>query len=361
MKKTLLLTIDFPPHTGGVAHYLSALADFYSKEIVVIAHPVFGEKESDQIRKGKVIRQSLFFRFVWPKWSKTLFLLLKNNEYHQILVSHVLPLGTAAYFAKLITKKPYLVIVHGMDIRLAKQFFWKRFLVGLVLRGAKLVITNSIDLQTEVERSFRVKKTVVLYPCLTHINQCLQKIPHKGIRLLTVSRLVARKGHLRVLDALIKLKESQKLKDITYTIIGYGEMKTLLQKKIDAQGLQNSVQIHSSITDEELAQWYAKSDIFIMPVVHDLVDKEGFGLVFLEAALFGLPSITTNMPGVDEAVIDHQTGLLLEDGDISALAQAILNLAQNRELRDQLGTQAADRAKKVFSCEKQFEVLKPYL
>ena len=61
-------------------------------------------------------------------------------------------------------------------------------------------------------------------------------------------------------------------------------------------------------------------------------------MVYLEAAAYGVPSIATRMSGVDEAVLDKQTGLLVEDGNIEALAGSILSLANDQVLREQFGS-----------------------
>jgi phosphatidylinositol alpha-1,6-mannosyltransferase len=120
------------------------------------------------------------------------------------------------------------------------------------------------------------------------------------------------------------------------------------------------VVFHGKVDDVEKGKLYARADLFVMPVGDDPIDKEGFGLVFLEAAQYAIPSLTTNVTGVNEAVVDGKTGIVLPSQDAERLAKAILELSENRDFRIRLGMGAYDHAKK-FTCEEQFGKLKPYL
>ena len=128
------MTIDFPPRQGGVARYLDALASYFKDEIFVITTPEQGSKEFDEAAAYQVERQALLGKFVWPKWLSALDLLMKRKkDFDMVLVSHVLPLGTAALVSRAWTRKPYIVFVHGMDIALAKKSRRKRWLAKKVL------------------------------------------------------------------------------------------------------------------------------------------------------------------------------------------------------------------------------------
>jgi glycosyltransferase involved in cell wall biosynthesis len=343
--KTLLYTTDYPPNRGGVARYLQALVAFFGERIVVRVVP-------------KDIRW-------WTAAWKTFCPGQDKMFFDQIMVSHVLPLGTAAMVSGWFTRKPYIVIVHGMDVGMAKRNWTKRFVVGLVLRQAKLVVANSRALETEVRKDFGVTRTIVVYPCLEIPIPGLGKIPRPGIgvgeiKLLTVARLVPRKGHLRVLDALDRLRRKHPELKIVYTIVGDGPMRAAIESRLRELQLTN-VTIVPDATDGQLAAYYASADIFIMPVVVDSTDREGFGMVYLEAAAYGVPSIATKMPGVDEAVLDGETGLLVPDGDLAALAEAVYRLATDGSLRHRLGEAAGQRAASEFTCKTQLSKLEPLL
>ncbi|MBM5789491.1 glycosyltransferase family 4 protein [Candidatus Parcubacteria bacterium] len=344
MNRLLLVTLDYPPNRGGVARYLGRLAEFLGDRLQVASSP------SDLLGT------------VWPSWMKSVRLLIRRRgEYDIALVSHLLPLGTAAMVAGWITKKPYIVIVHGMDVRLASRNGWKRVLAGRILQGARVVVANSSALAREVTARFAAS-SVVVYPCVENIETSLQtprREPHT-FGILTVGRLVARKGHLSVLRALARLKQEGRIGAFRYDIVGDGPLRAEILQTADQLGV-NEVMVHADTSDETLAEFYAGADLFVMPVLDDPIDKEGFGLVFLEAAAYGVPSVASRIEGVDEAVLDGQTGLLVKPGDVAELANALARLVADAAFRERLGLHARMRTKEEFTCAVQCKKLVPYL
>lgn len=342
MPRILLYTIDYPPQRGGVARYLSTMAEYFGSEMDVAV-------PEERHRR-------------W--WTIALDLIARRSTYRTIVVSHVLPVGTGAMLAKIVTRRPYVVVVHGMDVGLAKRNALKRLVAWMVLRGAKAVVANSVALEKEVRDAFGVERTVVVYPTVAQTPPNLplagEETRRGGLRVLTVARLVPRKGHLRVLEALVRLRERYPDLLVTYTIVGDGPMREEIKAGANERGLTN-VTIVTDATDTDLASHYASSDVLVMPVVRDDEDREGFGMVYIEAASYGVPSIATHMPGVDEAVVNGQTGILVPDGDIAALADAVYGLASDPERRRQLGEAARRRVSETFVPDVQFSKLTPIL
>ncbi|OGL66496.1 hypothetical protein A2856_02275 [Candidatus Uhrbacteria bacterium RIFCSPHIGHO2_01_FULL_63_20] len=375
MPRLLLLTPDFPPRRGGVARYLDAFASFFRDSITVVAAPEIGSEAFDASCGYRVVRTQLVVKWFWPRWIPMFAeLVRRSDEYDIAVVSHVLPSGTAAWIASHFTKRPYVVIVHGLDVGLAKRHPWKRLLAGVVLRDAKGVIANSKALERDVRESFRVERTVVSYPPLrtngwlgvgtppggpqrsedTTGGETPRQDPF-GLRLLTVSRLVRRKGHLRILAALKLLRDSGRGEAVSgYRIVGAGDMEGAMRETIDEFGLSDLVTFMREVSDDELGQLYEWADLFVMPTSANGADREGFGMVYLEAASYGVPSLASNLPGVDEAVIDGDTGVLVSDGDVNALAGTIFRLHADRTELSRLGANARERAARDFTVEKSF-------
>lgn len=358
MKKVLILTPDFPPNRGGVARYLWALADYFSDRVTVVTSVEGAAREKPFIVK----ELRLLNKAVWPKWMKSVLLLWKSASlYDTVIVSHVLPFGTAAMVAGWLTKKPFVVIVHGMDIRLAVGNKIKKLVASRVLRHARKVITNSKALGHEVKNHFGVMSPITVYPCITGLSGASSHKKNNGLlRILTVGRLVERKGHAQTLEALARLKKEKRLPLFRYDIVGDG----LLFDEIRALANQlqlDEVFLHGAVDDHTLSTFYESADLFVMPVMDHPTDKEGFGLVFLEAAAHGVPSISTNIKGVDEAILDGVTGVLVEPANARELENAIVRLATDVELRQKLGTAAKLRVMQDFTCKKQFNKLEAYL
>jgi phosphatidylinositol alpha-1,6-mannosyltransferase len=359
-KKLLLITPDFPPMEGGVARYLSLLSTYLKDEIEVLCEPHPAWQSFDPAAGYPVFRSPLLFHWIYPRWWKSVRILKSyRDRYRLILTSHVLPFGTAAMVAKKTTGTPYIVFVHGMDVRLALTSSRKKALAQKVLKNARLVVANSEALAQEVARIFGVREILVVYPCLP--GQPLPTKPESDgkFHLLTVARLIKRKGHAQVLTALSLLRR-QGREDMIYHIVGEGPEKATLREMASELALGSQVIFHGQVDDKTRGDLYARADVFVMPVADDPVDKEGFGLVFLEAAQYALPSITTNVTGVTEAVVDGETGIVLPNQDPERLARAIVELASHESLRMKLGLGAYDRSA-TFTCEEQFGKLKAYL
>lgn len=366
----LLITPDFLPSRGGVARYLGLFAEYFHDRLRVIASPI--EKgtllppSNSPLGQGggttyPIERKPLLSKRIWPRWFTSVRILIKESKsYRCVITSHVLPFGTAAMVAKRFTKKPYIVITHGMDVRLALRS--KKSLTSRVLSNAYLVIANSNALAQELQQEFGLKNILTIYPCVDpKFVQRATNVASETFRLVSVSRLIDRKGHERVLQALALLKLNGSLLNFRYTIIGDGPMRQSLESLSIELDLASQVIFKGDLSDTDLQACYADADVFVLPVKNDPIDKEGFGMVYLEAAAYGVPSIATNMSGVNEAVLDGETGILVPDGNIEELSRALYQLAISEELRAKLGNAARARVLSTFTPKEQFSKLEPYL
>lgn len=326
MERFLLPTPDYPPKRGGVARYLSALVSTFPEAIVPLVWKSFPSYR-DMLREF---------------WNR-------RKDFDVLLTSHVLPIGTAALMFRLISGKSYDVILHGLDFDAARSVPRKRFAMKAVLHFARRVFANSQSLTDEVS-AFAHRSCEVMYPCITdefiEAADVLVRAPNPdAIRLLTVGRLVSRKGHMKVLEAMKSIPNS------TYTIVGDGPMKKQILDAIKECDFESRVTLLQHVSDGKLPEVYATHDIFLMPSTKSDSDREGFGIVALEAGLFGLPVIATNQPGVDEAVIQGRTGLLIDD-TVADLAKAIVELANDESLRHRLGRNGRERVIGEFTRER---------
>jgi glycosyltransferase involved in cell wall biosynthesis len=163
-------------------------------------------------------------------------------------------------------------------------------------------------------------------------------------RILSVGRLVPRKGHTYLIEAVKKLVAEGM--DIKLVIVGFGPEKESLTKQ--AKGL--NFEIRSELSEEEVNLEYGKADIFVLPSITDAQgEKEGLGLVSLEAMSFNVPVVAFDNGGVGEVVIDGKTGILLPEKDVDGLASAIKRLLADQALRQKLTAQATAYAKATFA------------
>lgn len=171
--------------------------------------------------------------------------------------------------------------------------------------------------------------------------------PSAGSRpptMLTVSRLHpgdAYKGIDLVLRALPTIAE--RLPDVRYVVVGEGTDRGRLEAIAAANGVSSRVDFRGRLSDEALARAYCESALFVLPST-----GEGFGIVFLEAAFFGRPSLAARAGGAAEVVLDGATGALIEAGNVDALAQKAIHLLSQPALLDEMGHRAHTRLHEVF-------------
>ena len=168
--------------------------------------------------------------------------------------------------------------------------------------------------------------------------------------LLTVSRLVPRKGHLTVIESLPQIRDA--VGDVSYLIVGDGECLPSLQQAVAQRDLQDHVIFAGKVPAADLRGYYTLGEIMVMPS-YDItgMPTEGFGLTFLEANCCGLPVIGSRTGGIPDAVDHGLTGLLVPPRDPRALAQAAIRILTEPGLATRMGEFGQRRAREMFRWE----------
>ena len=164
--------------------------------------------------------------------------------------------------------------------------------------------------------------------------------------IITLARLEKRKGHIQIIETVKKLK--LKFSTIQYIIAGVGPEKSNLKKIVEKYDLSSNVYFAGLVNESQKKYLFENADLMVMPTLDESEKRsiEGFGIVYLEAAFFGIPSIASNIGGTPEAVLHNKTGIIIEDFD--NLYQSIYKLLSNKKLKKQLGENAQERAINEF-------------
>ena len=168
-------------------------------------------------------------------------------------------------------------------------------------------------------------------------------IPENVPAVACVAHLADKKGQATLVNAVALLKG--KWPEIRCCLVGDGENMALLKKLTMDLGIENNVLFLGYRMDS--VSIMNAMDIFILPSL----GKEGMALVLLEAALLGLPSVCSNIPGNDEVVIDGTTGLLFTPGNESELAQKIDTILSDVPLRNLMAITARERSEHLFTID----------
>lgn len=372
MKSVALITLEYPPHVGGIATYLSRLVECFPHGTIHVLAPEDRKKDThiwDVHSETPIYRRQLLSRFVRPRWLPALYWtdwLWRKEKPSLILVSHLLPMGKIARLMKKHRGVPYAVIIHGMDVALAMEAGGKKLAEAkAVLAEAKLVIANS-GYTAQLVAGLGVPKdrlTIVRpspnFP--TFMTAPVEKaaalrsrygIAFDDFLVLTAGRLVPRKGFATAIEAMAGLRERGK-DDVKLLVVGDGPERKKLEKLAADKGLADRVKFAGSLPDEEMPAAFAACETFAMVPKSEGADVEGFGIVYLEANLMGKPVIGSRAGGVPDAVLDGKTGLLVEPGDAKGLADAIVRLRDDAELRQRLGNEGQRRVREEFGWKRQ--------
>lgn len=328
-KKELLLTLEFIPEVGGVATYLSGLFRNFPIGSLKILAPISGDIHYPH----QVLREDFFYKRFWPRWLKIFFKLMELNRHEKIsrlYISHVLPLGYVAYLLKIICRIPYVIFFHGLDVRFAGANRWKKYWTRNIINRAEAVIANSEYTKKEILKIIvpRYRAIEVIAPSPKFFGN--MALRDKELLIISVARLVPRKGLDIALKSFAKIKEQ--IPEIKYFIVGDGPERGLLYSLIDSLSLKESVRLLGAVPDATLSELYGRASLFLFPVREFSDDVEGFGIAPLEASAHGVPVVASKIGGVEEAVNDGVTGILVPPGNVDALTEASIFILKNPAL-----------------------------
>jgi phosphatidyl-myo-inositol dimannoside synthase len=358
MTNRLFISIDFPPEKGGIQNYVYGLVSHLDPmKTVVLTSNRLGEdvyKEFDGKQSFPTYRIGFSNKVSIVKQVVQLFVLFfsiwsikRNHHIKELHFGNIMPIGLVGPFASKWLKVKFYPYIHGLDFLESKTNPLKYKLLNYSLKHATKIICNSnytknVLIQSGIDES----KLMVIHPGI-HANLQSKKLHKEAVLtkyqlqdkfvLLTVGRLVVRKGHDKVLEALKELVQDNP--DIRYIICGKGPEREKLEAQTKKLQLEKFVIFTGAIDQNELEALYEAADLFIMlnRELKEQGDVEGYGIVFLEAGMHKLPVIGGNNGGVPDAVVNGTTGYLVNATDIQEVVNTIQMLQQDKRLIKEIG------------------------
>ncbi len=347
MTPYVLLTEFFPPEHGGIQATLGLLVAWLGGQVTVIS-PQLSERQ-----ENRVVR-SLFSGSTWPRWWWLVGWLRAAKKAG--LTTAIFGHFSAAVIAGLVAKRffglRYVVLIHGQDLLSERKRWLTRFLIGPTLRQADFIGVNSAYVEKLV-LAFEVPSTRIVqtHPFVKTADLLSNLETTAGHRLITVSRLVPRKNIGSLLCAVAELKK--RFSDITLEIVGDGPEAEKLKAWATELNLGEAVTFHGAVG--EMTKWrlLKNANVFVMaPTIRSGgADIEGLGLVYLEAAACGLPVVASNTGGVSDAVIDGQTGLLVDPNNLLALVEALEKILLNPDQAKNYGRAGRELVRSEFTAQ----------
>ncbi len=342
-------TADFPPIEGGistVALSLSRELTALGHDVTVIAPKLPGAEETDRIEEAAIIRFAGYglgwLRLfpmgltAWPHIRRADLILGINVAYGGIL----------GWLASRRRNVPYVAFAYGYEfLKFTKRGVMARILNAVYARARVIVSISRFTTERLVEFGAPPDRIETIFPGAPR-NRIVSADAVQRIRkrmaldrervILAVGRLIERKGHLTLVRAFAKVQSQ--FPDTALIIVGQGPQIGAVTREAIRLGVRENVILPGVLPDNEVAALYAACDVFALPTgVGAQGQVEGFGLVFTEAHAYGKPVVAGRSGGVEDAVVDGETGLLVDPDDADAVAGAIAKLLGDPELAARFG------------------------
>ena len=354
----LIVTRSFPPDAGGMQNLMWGLTNSLAKHHMV---KVFADQSESKTLDEKVSYS--IDRIGGPKlirkYRKAYFVndFIKNNKNIKgIIADHWKSLELIK------TKKKKFCLIHSKEINHDKGSMLNRRVLN-VLNSVDYVVSNSeYTKNLAINCGVNSDKIIVINPGVEPLKQLSKNIlfevedllQNKSPRLITVSRLDKRKNHEKIIMSLRNLK--QLYPNIIYTCIGHGEEEENIKKLVNELNVENHVLFFKNISQELKNALLAKSNLFVMPSIIYKKSVEGFGIAYIEAAQYGIPSIGGKDGGASDAILDKETGIICDGNNLDDIYSSIDLMLKNNTYKN--------FSKKTLEFAKKFEwnnIIKKYL
>ncbi len=340
----VLMTFDYPPSRGGIQHYAERLATELKAlglPTIVVAPQQAGANAYDASAKATVRRFSgrNVLRFVMAafQFARARVAIRDRNT----IALSWRPAIAAAIFPRAI-RGSLTVLVHGTELEVAPGSCREQ-LLRFVFSRADRVIANSACVADRTRILGFARDVEVIRPGVDE--RPAGRTPSATPTVLFVGRLISRKGIDRLIAAIALLRE----RNIALHVIGEGPLRPALEAQARDLGVADRVSFAGAVDDAARDRAFANAWCFAMPSRAEGGDIEGFGIVYLEAAIAGLPAIGGRGSGAEDAIVDGVTGLLVDGNDPQAIAGAVSALIDDPERAAAMGRAGRERALRDFS------------
>lgn len=362
----LVVSRTFFPETGGIQEYVYNRCSQDPDQIILLTSACSGDRAFDQAQSFPIVRWqmpalkqlgqfasllkqvlNMFWQVVWGV------LLYQRYHYRSIEWCHGYDFPALLVLSYLLPVR-YFIYLHGDDVLCPLKNPIFRRVFQWTLGRAEAVVCNSQFTKNYLVENFQFDRpTQIIHPAvrpekfgagvLDRVDELRRQvrqaysIPDDALVILSVGRLVRRKGIDRVIAALPSLLADGI--NVYYLVCGRGGMEAELKAMAEQLGVQSRTIFVGYVPDHQLANYYAACDIFAMLTFLDQQARsiEGFGVVYLEAGYFGKPVIASPVGGVADAVHHGENGLLVDSSDLDQMIATLKQLCIDRLLREQLG------------------------
>lgn len=364
---SLLVTNDFPPKVGGIQSYLYELwRRLPPEETHVLTTPYPDAADWDAAQPFSIERVRRRVLLPAPGLARRVDAIARERGADVIFLDPVLPLGL---IGRRLRGAPHVLIAHGAEVNVPGRLPGGRLLARSVLRAASgLVAAGEYPARAAARAAGSEIPTLVVPPGVDpdrfrplSADERAAARDRFGLAadrplVLGLSRLVPRKGFDVLIDAVAGMDPGVQL-----AIGGTGRDAGRLERRAADRGITGRCTFLGRVPDADLAGVYGCADVFAMVCRERWggLEAEGYGIVFVEAAACGVPSVAGRSGGSHEAVVDGETGFVVDPHDAGGVRAALDRVLGDETLRERLGAAARTRAVEELTYDRQVGRLLP--
>jgi len=332
----LIVSRSYPPELGGMQSLMWGLSRELSKNfmIKVFADHIEGHKEFDEQASFSIERVGGIKLLRKYRKAQLINEFIKENKIEGIIADHWKSLELIK------TSKKKYCLIHSKEINHPKRSSQNKRVVNVLNNVEKVIANSEYTKNLAIENGVNENKIVVINPGIDPVKKIDKKtldkvtslLKVKTPRLITVSRFDKRKNHEKVIMALRNLK--QIYPNIVYICVGYGEEEENIKKLVIELELEAQVMFFKDISNDLKNALVAKSDIFVMPSIIYKKSVEGFGIAYVEAAQYGIPSLGGKDGGAADAIDHGKTGLICDGNNLDDIYSSINTMLENKKYVD---------------------------
>jgi phosphatidylinositol alpha-1,6-mannosyltransferase len=341
--KVLIVSNDFPPRRGGIQSFVHALAARMPAGSVVVYAPSWdGAAAFDARQPFPVIRHPTSLMLPVPTVGRRAARILREHGCDTVLFGAAAPLGLLTPSLRRAGARRVVAITHGHEAGWA------------ALPGAQALlrrIGDHVDVLTYLGEYFRVRLARALSAAAAaRMVRLAPGVDNGAFRpgaggdeirgrlglgnrpvVVCVSRMVPRKGQdtlIRAWPQVLGAAGETGSREPVLLLVGDGPYRTELERLAQRTGVSRSVVFTGAVPLAELPAHYAAGNVFAMPcrTRRGGLDVEGLGIVYLEASASGLPVVGGDSGGAPDAILDGETGYVVQGRDTGAVASRIAEL-----------------------------------
>ena len=343
----IIVTRSFPPEVGGMQNLMWGLACSLAKHDLVKVYADYHENYYDIDNKVSFSIDRIKGMKLLRKYRKAYIVnkfIEENKNVSSVIADHWKSLELIK------TSKKKICLIHSKEINYKKGTLANKRVLNAFKNVDQVISNSEYTKNLAIEVGIEPDKIIVINPGIfptkdlekSAVKEAEKILSGKTPRLITVSRFDKRKNHEKIVMALRNLK--QIYPDIVYTCIGYGEEEEKIKSLSKELKLNNNIIFLKNITQDLKNALISKSNVFVMPSIIHKTSVEGFGISYIEAAQYGVPSIGGKDGGASDAIKHNETGLICDGNNLEDVYSSLDLILKNNSYLE-LGKKAKEFSK----------------